>query len=116
METGFLAGPVATTTEVAYLNPGKTRMETKTEGVTILDVSDGETTWVYNSSAKQYVKIPAAQGPGAILAAMGVNMPDASSIHTSYKTTGEETIEVDGQEHECWVVEIRIWRVHRSYR
>jgi thiol-disulfide isomerase/thioredoxin len=39
---------------------------------------------------------------------MGIKMPDVSSIHTSYKTTGEETIESDGQKHECWVVEMQV--------
>jgi thiol-disulfide isomerase/thioredoxin/outer membrane lipoprotein-sorting protein len=110
METEFSSGPVKMTTEMssAYLNPGKTRIESKTAGVTILDVSDGETTWVYDSMGKQYAKIPAVQGPAAVLASLGVNMPDASSIHTSYKITGEESIEIDGQEHDCRVVEMQV--------
>jgi outer membrane lipoprotein-sorting protein len=49
MEMGVPPGPIKSTTEVAYLSPGKTRMEIKTSGTTMLDVSDGETTWVYNS-------------------------------------------------------------------
>jgi thiol-disulfide isomerase/thioredoxin/outer membrane lipoprotein-sorting protein len=101
-------GSITTEMSAAYLNPGKTRTEAKAAGVTILDVSDGETTWVYNSRVKQYAKIQAAQGPGAVVATMGIKMPDVSSIHTSYKTSGEETIESDGQKHECWVVEMRV--------
>jgi thiol-disulfide isomerase/thioredoxin len=110
METGFLSGSQKMTTEMsfAYLSPGKTRMEAKTAGMTILNVSDGETTWVYNSVAKQYAKITAVQGPAAVVAAMGVKMPDVSSIHTSYKTTGEESIEIDGQKHDCWMVEMQM--------
>jgi thiol-disulfide isomerase/thioredoxin len=108
METGFPTGPIKTEISSAYLNPGKTRTEAKAEGITILDVSDGESTWIYNSMAKQYTKIQAAQGPAAVVAAMGVKIPDASSIHTTYKTTGEEAIEIDGQKHECWVVEVQI--------
>jgi thiol-disulfide isomerase/thioredoxin len=98
------------TTEIssAYLNPGKSRMEVKTAGMTILDVSDGESTWVYNSMAKQYAKIEAAQGPAAVMAAMGVKMPDTASVHYTYKTTGEETVEMDGQKHDCWVLEMQI--------
>jgi len=108
MEMGVPSGPITTTIGVAYLNPGKTRMEIKTGSMSMLDVSDGETTWVYNSMAKQYAKIPAAQGPAAVMAVMGVKLPDISLIHPSYKTTGEDTIEIDGQKHECWVVEMQI--------
>src|ERR1035438_10028709 len=108
MEMGVPPGPIKSTTEVAYLSPGKTRMEIKTSGTTMLDVSDGETTWVYNSMTKQYAKIPAAQGPAAVMAVMGIKLPDTSYIHTSYKTTGKETIDIDGQKYECWVVEMQI--------
>jgi outer membrane lipoprotein-sorting protein len=108
MESGLPTAPVKTTTEVAYLNPGKTRMEIKTGSFRMLDVCDGETTWIYNSMDKQYARIPAAQGPAAVVALMGLNLPELSSIHTTYKTAGEETIEIDGQKHECWVVEVQI--------
>src|SRR5579863_7015862 len=108
MQMGVPPGPMTTIIEAAYLNPGKTRMEIKTGSMSMLDVSDGETTWVYSSMAKQYGKIPAAQGPAAVMAVMGVKLPDISLIHPSYKTTGEETIEIDGQKYECWVVEMQI--------
>src|ERR1022692_3500071 len=108
MEMGVPPGPMTTTSGVAYLNPGKTRMEIKTGSISMLDVSDGETTWVYNSMTKQYAKIPAAQGPAAVMAVMGIKLPDTSYIHTSYKTTGQETIDIDGQKYECWVVEMQI--------
>jgi thiol-disulfide isomerase/thioredoxin/outer membrane lipoprotein-sorting protein len=109
LDMGLPSAPKMTTEiSSAYLSPGKTRIETKTAGMTILDVSDGETTWIYNSSVKQYAKITAVQGPAAVVASMGIKMPDMSSIHTSYKTTGEESIEIDGQKHECWVVEMQV--------
>ncbi|HML18285.1 MAG TPA: redoxin family protein [Bryobacteraceae bacterium] len=109
-ETPFPGAPMNVTTETqsAYLNPGKTRMEVKAPGVTFLDVSDGETTWVYNSMAKQYVKIAAAQGPEAVMAAIGVKLPDPSSVKVTYKTTGDQAIEIDGEKHDCWVVEAQI--------
>ena len=56
MEMGVPPGPMTTTIGVAYLNPGKTRMEIKTGSISMLDVSDGETTWVYNSMTKQSPK------------------------------------------------------------
>ena len=78
---GLPTAPLKSTIEVAYLNPGKTRMEIKTGNISMLDVCDGENTWVYNSMAKQYAKIPAAQGPAAVVAVMGLKLPDTSSIH-----------------------------------
>ncbi len=106
-EVGFLTEPIKTEILSAYLNPGKTRVETKGVGMSVLDVSDGENTWLYNSRANQYAKVPAVQGPAAVLAVLGMKMPDVSSIHFNYKTIGEETIEIDGQKYECWVVELQ---------
>jgi len=109
VESGFPAGPIKSEISTAYLSPGKTRMETKAAGVTILKVSDGESTWIYSSAGNQYARVPAAQGPGAILTAMGVNIPDdLPSVHISYKTIGEETIQIYGEKHQCWIVEAQI--------
>jgi thiol-disulfide isomerase/thioredoxin/outer membrane lipoprotein-sorting protein len=108
VEAGLPTAPMKSTTEVAYLNPGKTRMDIKIGNVSILDVCDGETIWIYKSMAKEYTSIPAAQGPAAVVALMGSNLPELSSIHVTYKTAGEETIDIDGQKHECWVVEMHI--------
>lgn len=108
LEAGFPSAPIHMTAEMSYVNPGKTRIDTKSMGVTILDVSDGETTWVYNSAAKEFAKTPAAQGPEAVAAAMGLKIPVASSIRPTYKSTGEETIEIDGLKHECRAVELRV--------
>jgi thiol-disulfide isomerase/thioredoxin len=107
-EVGFPAEPIKTEILSAYLNPGKTRVETKGAGISVVNVSDGENTWLYNSRANQYAKVPAVQGPAAVLAVLGMKMPDMSSIHFSYKTVGEETIDIDGQKYECWVVELQI--------
>src|SRR5271157_1966416 len=96
-------------TTTAMVNPGKSRSEIKVQGIAMITVSDGETTWIYNAFAKQYVKKNAALGTAGLMAAMGMpNMPDFSKIKTTEKTIGEETIEVDGQKHDCWIVESRI--------
>lgn len=90
----------------AMVNPGKTRTETKVMGMTMLMVSDGETSWIYNSSNKQYVKKHAALGPAAIFSALGMsNVPDFSKVQTEQKTIGADSLDVDGQKHECWIVE-----------
>ena len=59
METSYPGAPavkIASEISAAFLNPGKTRMESKAAGATFLDVSDGETTWVYISGRKEYTR------------------------------------------------------------
>jgi thiol-disulfide isomerase/thioredoxin len=92
----------------ARVNPGKSRIESSTDGITVLVVSNGEFTYVYSSSKKEYVKIPAGLGPGGMMSAMGMKMPDLDSIHQSYKTLRDEALEIDGVKHDCWVVEDNI--------
>jgi thiol-disulfide isomerase/thioredoxin/starvation-inducible outer membrane lipoprotein len=90
----------------AIVNPGKTRFESRIQGVTMLTVSDGESTWTYNSMTRQYAKKSAALGPMAMLSAMGVNsLPDTSKAKIAEKTLGAETLEMEGQKHDCWLVE-----------
>jgi thiol-disulfide isomerase/thioredoxin len=100
---------INTETVTAMVPPGKSRIEVKTMGMTMVTISDGDTTWVYNVTAKQYVKKNAALGTAALMAAIGMsNMPDMTKVKTTEKTVGEETIEVDGQKHDCWIVESRM--------
>jgi outer membrane lipoprotein-sorting protein len=76
--------------DIAIANPGRSRMEVKMQGMSILSVSDGDTTWVYYPQAKLYAKRNAALGTSALLAAMGVpGMPDTSKVRVVYRTTGE---------------------------
>ena len=112
METVIGGQPLKTTTELsqAVLNPGKTRMESKVQGVSMLVLSDGESTWVYSSVANEYTRKAAALGPEGLMTAMGMGdfMPNMADIHMTEKTTGEESITIDGQKHDCWVVETQI--------
>ena len=96
---------------MAFQSPGKMRMDSKMQGIGITMVSDGETTYAYNSMFKQYVKQNAALGPEGIVSMMGVQMPDVSKIKAISKTLRDETIELDGQKHDCWVVESRIDKI-----
>ncbi|HUI57535.1 MAG TPA: redoxin family protein [Bryobacteraceae bacterium] len=96
---------------MAFQNPGKMRMDSKMQGIDILMVSDGEATYAYNSMFKQYVKQNAALGPEGIVGMMGVQMPDMSKIKPVSKTLRDETIEVNGEKHDCWVVESKIDKI-----
>lgn len=105
-ETTTQMGPMKATVEssIAKVNPGKSRSEVNVQGVRMLIVSDGASTWTYSSMNNAYVKIPAALGPTEQLKSMGLQMPDFSDLHIAYKTLRAETVEVDGVKHDCWVV------------
>ena len=91
-----------------HVTPGKSRIESSTAGMTVLVVSNSEFTYVYSSLKKEYVKIPAGLGPAGMMSAMGMKMPDLDSVHQSYKTLRDETLEIDGVKHDCWVLEDNI--------
>jgi len=111
-----MTGPMATKMtgqiSMAMQNPGKMRMESKVAGVSITMVSDGETTWAYNSMSNQYVKQNAAMGPEGIVKMMGIQgMPDMSKVTMTSKTLRDEPIEMDGEKHDCWVVETKVGKM-----
>jgi len=87
-------------------NPGKLRIESTAPGLALLTVSDGETTWVCVN--KECTKVPAASGPATMMGTTGIGMPDLSRMQENVKTLRQETIDIDGQKHECWVVESRV--------
>ncbi len=92
----------------AVENPGKTRVETKAQGMVFEMVSDGNSTWLYASMNKQYTRIPAAMGAGGVMAGMGMKLPDVAHMPKTMKVLREESLEIDGAKHDCWVVETRI--------
>ncbi|HUB80207.1 MAG TPA: redoxin domain-containing protein [Bryobacteraceae bacterium] len=108
METVIGGQSMKMNTEVssAMVSPGKSRMETKAQGLTMVIVSDGDTTWMYSSMGNEYTKKSIAMGTQAIVESMGMNdfMPNMADMHITSKTTGEETVPIDGQKHDCWVV------------
>jgi len=99
--------PMKTQSEVStfMVSPSKMRTEATAQGMSQLMVSDGETTWV-SLSEKEYAKIPAALGPAGVMATMALKLPDLSGKQENVKTLREETIDVDGKRHACWVVEV----------
>jgi thiol-disulfide isomerase/thioredoxin len=107
--TGQMPMKMSGEISMAFQNPGKIRMDSKIQGISIIMVSDGETTWAYNSMANQYVKKNVAMGPAGIVQLMGLqNVPDISKVSTTSKTLRDETLEMDGQKHDCWVVETKV--------
>jgi thiol-disulfide isomerase/thioredoxin/outer membrane lipoprotein-sorting protein len=107
-EANFGGQSIKTTLEMsqAVVNPGKMRMESKAQGLSLIVVSDGEQTWVYSSMGNEYAHKMAVLGSEAMMDAMGMSsmMPDMKDTHIVQKVTGEESLEIDGQKHDCWVI------------
>ena len=101
-----MAGFTMTMTS-SIVNPNKLRMEMKTAGIdAALTVSDGTNAWMYMPMFKQYAKVP-AESPDMHEMMDGFGMsPGLSEIDGNRaKVTGSEVLEVDGQPHDCWVIE-----------
>jgi len=94
------------------VNPGKMRMETRAAGMdAMLMISDGQRTWIYMPLLKQYSKMT-PDGAGDMQSMMGgmgiAAIPDITKMGAAAKVVGSEMLEVDGQPHDCWVIESRL--------
>jgi thiol-disulfide isomerase/thioredoxin len=95
-----------------YSPPDRERFETND----VIMVVDGQFTWIYIPSQKQYAKRAAI---GDLLAALGIKSSAFASntehFMSGLKTLREESLEIDGQRIECWVVEARIGKLDLSW-
>ena len=99
---------IVTSTLTRAINPGKVRIESKASGIDVaLIVSDGEHSWTYIPFLKQYIKTDGSEGRSSLTDSL-TGMPDASKLTSNAKVTRSESIEMDGQQHDCWVVESRM--------
>jgi len=89
---------------VAIQNPGKARVELEL-GAGNLMVSDGESTWTYRPSTKLFTKITAAQAPDGVAANLAaLDVLGFFEDQKSAKTIRTESIAIDGQTFDCWVI------------
>ena len=72
----------------------------------LLIVSDGRSMWMYMGMLKRYMKMPMDPGLMAEWAGGNETTP-AGQTSENAKVIRSETIEVDGEVHDCWVVESR---------
>jgi len=110
-----MSGPVANrlemTSKMSASAPGKMRTETSGQMGGALIVSDGENTWFYISTTKQYMKTPAATGPEALVKSLVPGMGDVfdqlrgKDPYLSAKVIAEEPLDIDGKSVDCWIVE-----------
>ena len=91
---------------VSFAAPGKIRIEEQGLMGNRLQVSDGEFTWVFDPARKQYTKTRAGLRLGTFgtPAANWMGGLPVSEIQGAPKTLRDESIEIDGENHDCWVV------------
>jgi thiol-disulfide isomerase/thioredoxin/outer membrane lipoprotein-sorting protein len=90
---------------VALQNPGKASIDLQLGGGGNLLVSDGDSTWTYRPSTKTYTKIAAAQTPDGVAANLAVlDVLGFFADSRTTKTAREESITIDGQTYDCWVL------------
>jgi outer membrane lipoprotein-sorting protein len=98
------------TSDISAINPDKFRIESKASmggGATI--VSTGEFTYMYIPALKQYTKKAALSSPQQMLNNTGMpGVPDEAKMIQNSKVIRQETIQADGVERSCWVVETKI--------
>ena len=97
------------TVTLQALNPGKKRMEVKTAGmVSTLVISDGQSSWMYMPLTKEYLKAsasdPELQG---MMSSTSFGLPYDTPPTGSAKVLRSESVAVDGQQRDCWVIESR---------
>jgi outer membrane lipoprotein-sorting protein len=93
---------------ISVRRPDRMRIESKSQAGTIEIVSDGEHTWFYLSALKKYIKRDAVGSPEAAVGASGLlpkSLPDLEKSMKSMKVIGDDTIDVAGVKHPCWVIE-----------
>jgi thiol-disulfide isomerase/thioredoxin/outer membrane lipoprotein-sorting protein len=92
---------------VRLINPGKIRIEKQGLAGSKTQISDGEATWTFDAVRKQYDKIAAAPHPTALGTPSFDWLGDLpiGDIQGNSSVLREETVNVDGQDHPCWVLE-----------
>jgi thiol-disulfide isomerase/thioredoxin len=69
-------------------------------------ISDGGGSSIYDFSANAYWNVPAAMDLVTSVVSFGLpTQPGAALISMNAQTIGQEVITIDGQKHDCWVVQ-----------
>jgi outer membrane lipoprotein-sorting protein len=105
--SGSFPGGMEMTMVNQATSSGKMRVEMKMGGMDgMLMISDGRNMWMYMAMLKRYTKLPMdPDAMGALAAGFGAGQPADVDPHAVGKVLRAETIQVDGEPHDCWVVE-----------
>jgi thiol-disulfide isomerase/thioredoxin len=103
--------------KMAASNPGKLRIEANSQAGDVVIVSDGENTWVYVGSLKQYTKAAAASNPESLVTSMMPGINDVTNqlqsrdTYVSAEIVREEPVDLGGQKKDCYVVEAKLAKI-----
>jgi outer membrane lipoprotein-sorting protein len=112
--TEVMSGATSMTTSLQVVNPDKYRMELKAgsmEAMTI--VANGQSVWMYMPVLKKYSKVQAVDDMMSTLAAKfgGRGTVEDPELTANAKVIRSEVLEIEGQSHDCWVVESRAAKI-----
>lgn len=94
------------TIAVAFVNPVSLRVESRGQMGHVILVSDDRGTTTYDFKENILRTIPAVMNFTGLVASMGLpQSPGAASVSMTSQTVGQEVIEMDGQKHDCWIVQ-----------
>ena len=108
MNGGVIHNKMEMPSSVSVRRPDHMRVESRSRAGTVTIVSDGEHTWYYVSTAKEYVERVASASPESAVGNAGIvpkNLPDVAKSIKSVRITGEDTLIVAGEKMPCWVIE-----------
>ncbi|HEX4134604.1 MAG TPA: thioredoxin-like domain-containing protein [Bryobacteraceae bacterium] len=93
-------------TSVVFANPDRLRIESKGQIANHLLVSDTGGTWIYDTDTKSYGKIPAVMDLTLSVSSLGLPIaPGVALMPLMPAIVSQETIMLDGQKHDCWIVQ-----------
>src|ERR1051326_5818645 len=90
-----------TVTRLTSARPDRSRREVQTDGATLLTVSDGANTLLYDTAQKRFTRVAGASAALA-LESSADQMTSGRVVNEILRT---ESIAINGRPHECWVVE-----------
>ena len=95
----------------AGTNSAKMRLEFNVgDEAGILVISDGSTTWMYMPLFQQFTRTPQRpEGLQSLTDVIGLpGVPDVAKNTANAQVLRSEQIDIDGEQHDCWVVENRM--------
>lgn len=95
---------------IAAEEPDRVRIEMNGPKVSLVIITDGDSTWTYMPHLKQYMAAPGALNPGEL----GASVPDFLSEYSkiadgvqSARVLREESVQIEGRSYPCYVIEVQ---------
>jgi outer membrane lipoprotein-sorting protein len=100
--SGDAIPPDVTSASIAGMMPGKVEVELKSLGLTQVMIYDGQTSTTYEVGQNTYIR---EDGRPRWVERFTSRVGTLENSEVTRSTVREATIDVDGEPHECWLVE-----------